>query len=109
MPQIHSAYSSQLELTAAALATINIAKGCASGQQGPLTMTLIFNDENKLQHTLPRSGAHAHTHTPHYTSILRPTASLGFVRIPRCTNRALLHIWRAEVTSREIQWTKRQI
>lgn len=35
MPQIHSAYSSQLNLTVAALPTINIARGCASGRKGP--------------------------------------------------------------------------
>lgn len=83
MPQIHSPYSSQLDLTVAALPTINIAKGCALGQEGPLTMTLIFNDENKQEHTLPRSSTctctcmHAHTHplcvvAPRYTSTLGP-------------------------------------
>lgn len=56
MPQIHSPYSSQLELTVAALPTINIAKGFPLGQEGPLNMTLIFNDENKQTHTLPHSG-----------------------------------------------------
>ncbi len=61
MPQIHSPYSSQLDLTVAALPTINIAKGCALGQEGPLTMTLIFNDENKQAHTLPHSSTHTHT------------------------------------------------
>lgn len=47
MPQIHSAYSSQLDLTVAALKTINIARGFASGREGPRTRSLIFNDENK--------------------------------------------------------------
>lgn len=51
MPQIHSPYSTQLDLTVAALPTINIAKGWALGQEGPPTMTLIFNDENKQAHT----------------------------------------------------------
>lgn len=76
MPQIHSPYSSQLDLTVAALPTINIAKGCASGQEGPLTMTLVFNDENKRAHTLPHSGTHTLSHplcaaAPYYTSTLR--------------------------------------
>lgn len=109
MPQIHSPYSSQLDLTVAALPTINIAKGCALGQEGPLTMTLIFNDENKQEHTLPRSSTcmHAHTHTPsvccgsslhkHIGACKKTTASLGFVQILRCTHRSTpLHIWRAE-------------
>ena len=68
MPQIHSPYSSQLDLTVAALPTVNIAKGCALGQEGPLSMTLIFNDENKQAHTLPRSSKcmHGYVHThPH--------------------------------------------
>lgn len=71
MPQIHSPYISQLDLTVAALPTINIAMGFALGKEGPLTMTLIFNDENKQAHTLPRSSTcmctsmHVrHTHTP---------------------------------------------
>jgi len=69
MPQIHSLYSSQLELTVAALPTINIAKGWALGQEGPLTMTLIFNDENKRTlfltqaHTQARTGMCTHAHS----------------------------------------------
>lgn len=66
MPQIHSPYSSQLELTVAALPTINLAKGCAWGQQGPLSLTLIFNDENKRAHTPPPS----HEHTPPSAGVL---------------------------------------
>lgn len=70
MPQIHSPYSSQLDLTVAALPTINIAKGCALGQEGPLTMTLIFNDENKQAHTLPCSGTRMCMCTQTHTHIL---------------------------------------
>lgn len=101
MPQIHSPYSSQLDLTVAALPTINIAKGCARGQQGPLTMTLIFNDDNKPQRTLPRSGTHTHTHTPHYTST--EANSISRVCAQTEVHRVILHIWRAGVTSRDIQ------
>lgn len=57
MPQIHLPYSSQLDLTVAALPTINIAEGSAGGQEGPPTTTLIFNDENKQENTLPHSNA----------------------------------------------------
>ncbi|KAF3701507.1 hypothetical protein EXN66_Car017195 [Channa argus] len=81
MPQIHSPYSSQLELTVAALPTINIAKGCALGQEGPLTLTLIFNDENKQAHTLPCSSTCTHTSTHALYAV--PTYSestLGFFR-----------------------------
>lgn len=102
MPQIHSPYSSQLDLTVAALPTINIAKGFARGQQGPLTMTLIFNDDNKPR-PLCRAQAHTHTHThtPHYTS----TEANSISRVCAQTEvyRVILHIWRAGVTSRDIQ------
>lgn len=69
MPQIHSPYSSQLEMTVAALLTINIAKGRALGQERPLTLTLIFNDENKQAHTLLKLK-HMHVRTHNHSSSL---------------------------------------
>lgn len=62
MAQIHLSRSSQLDMTAPALPTINIAEGRSPGQQRPLTMTLVFNDENKC--SLARSAVGSLTHTP---------------------------------------------
>lgn len=111
MPQIHSPYSSQLDLTVAALPTINIAKGCASGQEGPLTMTLVFNDENKRAHTLPRSGTHTlslilsvlrlHITQAHWGPVKNNSICGGL----KCTADTEVYHW-TQLEGRESFWTK---
>lgn len=65
MAQIHLSRSSQLDMTAPTLPTINIAEGRSPGQQRPLTMTLVFNDENKRSLSCRFSPTHpVHDYTP---------------------------------------------
>lgn len=64
MAQIHLSRSSQLDMTAPALPTINIAEGRSRGQQRPLTMTLVFNDENKRSLARSLSQLWILSHTP---------------------------------------------
>lgn len=67
-------------MTVPTLPTINIAEGRSPGQQRPLTMTLVLNDENKRALALRVSPTHpvhdytplTNTHTAHSGSCLKP-------------------------------------
>ncbi len=82
MPQMYSSRSSQLDMTAPTLPTINIAEGRPPGQQRPLTMTPALNDENKQALALTFSPTHpvdvytpltnTHTHMVCSVSCLKP-------------------------------------